>query len=322
MKIAKSIRAAYSRSKPDYQRLSDEVCATLQPKVEGESWFFIHRLKEQESFALKIETGRVDDPNRMEDFFACTIVVPTVLQIAKAEEILEEWYEVAARRPPKDEVTHKRASDFVFDDLRLYLKQKPSETGRNSDLDGIVFEVQIKTILQYAWGIASHDLIYKTDNVSWPKQRIAFQVKAMLEHAEIAIAEAGRLAESTAISKTDLDTSSTLEIIVVLRGFFPADRLPRDIRRLAESIRNVLKTCDVQLSRLNAILSAERTRFGLLPANISPYAFLVQALAHSTEIDFKAKITSGRNKNTKILVHDDMDLPDWMETENVKIIRL
>jgi hypothetical protein len=258
----------------------------------------------------------------MEDFFACTIVVPTVLQIAKAEEILEEWYEVAARRPPKDEVTHKRASDFVFDDLRLYLKQKPSETGRNSDLDGIVFEVQIKTILQYAWGIASHDLIYKTDNVSWPKQRIAFQVKAMLEHAEIAIAEAGRLAESTAISKTDLDTSSTLEIIVVLRGFFPADRLPRDIRRLAESIRNVLKTCDVQLSRLNAILSAERTRFGLLPANISPYAFLVQALAHSTEIDFKAKITSGRNKNTKILVHDDMDLPDWMETENVKIIRL
>jgi ppGpp synthetase/RelA/SpoT-type nucleotidyltranferase len=322
MKIAKSIRAAYSRSKPDYQRLSDEVCATLQPKVEGKSWFFINRLKEQESFALKIETGRVDDPNRMEDFFACTIVVPTVLQIAKAEEVLEEWYEVAARRPPKDEVTHKRASDFVFDDLRLYLKQKPSETGRNSDLDGIVFEVQIKTILQYAWGIASHDLIYKTDNVSWPKQRIAFQVKAMLEHAEIAIAEAGRLAESTAISKTDLDTSSTLEIIVVLRGFFPADRLPRDIRRLAESIRNVLKTCDVQLSRLNAILSAERTRFGLLPANISPYAFLVQALAHSTEIDFKAKITSGRNKNTKILVHDDMDLPDWMETENVKIIRL
>ena len=322
MKIAKSIRAAYSRSKPDYQRLSDEVCATLQPKVEGESWFFIHRLKEQESFALKIETGRVDDPNRMEDFFACTIVVPTVLQIAKAEEILEEWYEVAARRPPKDEVTHKRASDFVFDDLRLYLKQKPSETGRNSDLDGIVFEVQIKTILQYAWGIASHDLIYKTDNVSWPKERIAFQVKAMLEHAEIAIAEAGRLAESPAISKTDLDTSSTLAIIVVLRGFFPADRLPRDIKRLAESIRNVLKTCDVQLSRLNAILSAERTRFGLLPANISPYAFLVQALAHSTEIDFKAKITSGRNKNTKILVHDDMDLPDWMETENVKIIRL
>lgn len=322
MKIAKSIRDAYNDAVVEYQRLSDDVCAKVQPKVEDNNWFFIHRLKEQESFALKIETGRVDDPSRMDDFFACTIVVPTVLQISDAEEMLEAMYEVAVRRPPEDEVTHKRASDFVFDDLRLYLKQPPSETGRNNDLEGMTFEVQIKTILQYAWGIASHDLIYKTDNVSWPKERIAFQVKAMLEHAEIAIAEAGRLADSPAISKKDRDTTSTLEIIQALRGFFPGDRLPKDIKRLAESIRNVLKTCDVRPDRLNSILNAERTRIGLLPSNISPYAFLVQALAHSAELDFRAKITGGGNRKTKILVHGDMDLPDWMNVENEKIIRL
>jgi len=303
--------------------LSEEVCAKLRSKVEEKNWFFIHRLKEEESFALKIEAGRVDNPARMEDFFACTIVVPTVSQISEAEQLLEEMYKVQTRRPPQDETTHKKASDFVFDDLRLYLKRGGSETGRNDDLEGMVFEVQIKTILQHAWGIASHDLIYKTDNVSWPKERIAFQVKAMLEHAEIAIAEAKCLAASPAISKKDRNTDSTLEVIQVLRRFWSADRLPEDIKRLAESIRGVLKTCDVQTNRLEALLQAEKDRSsGVLPKNLSPYAFLVQALAYSQELDFRGKITNGRNNRPKILVHGDMDLPDWMSEQNEKIIRL
>jgi len=322
MKIAKGIRDTYNAVRGDYERLYDEVHDKLESEVTSKGWFFISRLKEQESFALKIETGRVDDPRRMEDFFACTIVVPTVSQVGEAEALLEAMYAVEARRPPQDESTHKKASDFVFDDLRLYLKRGPSETGRNDDLEGLVFEVQIKTILQYAWGIASHDLIYKTDNVSWPKERIAFQVKAMLEHAEIAIAEAERLADSPAISKKDRDTASTLEIIHVLREFWTADRLPKDIKRLAESIRGVLNACDTQTSQLLDVLNAEKTRVGVLPTNLSPYAFLVQALANSSAVDFQARITSGRNRRTKIFVHDDMDLPNWMSDPNKKILRV
>ena len=322
MKIAKGIRDTYNAVYGDYERLSEEVCAKLEPEISAKGWFFVSRLKEQESFALKIETGRVDNPRRMEDFFACTIVVPTVSQVGEAEALLEAMYTVEARRPAQDETTHKKASDFVFDDLRLYLKRGPSETGRNDDLEGLVFEVQIKTILQHAWGIASHDLIYKTDNVSWPKERIAFHVKAMLEHAEIAIAEAERLADSPAISKKDRDTASTLEIIHVLREFWTVDRLPRDIKRLAESIRGVLKACDMQPNRLLDVLNAEKARIGVLPTNLSPYAFLVQALANSNDVDFQARIAGAKNRRTKIFVHEDMDLPDWMNDPNDKIVRV
>ncbi len=322
MKIAKAIRDAYNSVKGGYERLSDEVRTKLELEVNSKGWFFISRLKELESFALKIETGRVDDPYRMEDFFACTIIVPTLLQVSVAEQFLEGLYDVESRRPSNDEITHKRASDFVFDDLRLYLKRRMTATGRNDDLEGMVFEVQIKTILQYAWGIASHDLIYKTDNVSWPKERIAFQVKAMLEHAEIAIAEAERLADSPAISKRDNETTSTLEVIHVIRRFWSPERLPRDIKRLAESILRVMKVCELSSSELEPLLAKEKNRIGVLPTNLSPYAFLVQALAHSVDLDFKAKLTSSRNRKTKILVHGDMDLPEWMRDSHSKIIRV
>lgn len=320
MKIAKAIRDAYNSARNEYERLSEEVCTKLGPDVTSKGWFFISRIKQLESFALKIETGRVDDPRRMEDFFACTIIVPTLLQVSDAEQLLESLYEVDTRRPSNDDTTHKKSSDFVFDDLRLYLKRRAVSTGRNDDLEGVIFEVQIKTILQHAWGIASHDLIYKTDNVSWPKERIAFQVKAMLEHAEIAIAEAERLADSPAISKKDQETASTLGIIHVIRGFWTPERLPRDIKRLAESILRVMKTCDLNSNQLEAVLTKEKQRIGVLPSNLSPYAFLIQALAHNVDLDFKAKLTSARNRRTKILIHDDMDLPSWMKEPSDKII--
>lgn len=322
MKIAKAVRDAYHSRKGVYERLSEDICTRLSPELSSRGWLFTSRVKQLESYALKIETGRVDDPSRMEDFFACTIIVPTLSQASLAEQLLEEIYEVHTRRPASDEATHKKASDFVFDDLRLYLKRRGAATGRNDDLDGVIFEVQIKTVLQYAWGIASHDLIYKTDTVSWSKERIAFQVKAMLEHAEIAIAEAERLAESPAIAKRDQETVNILEVIQIIRNFWAADRLPSDIKRLADSILRVMYICDLKASELEPVLITEKRRIGILPANLSPYAFLVQALAHSTDHDFKGRLTNSRNRKVKILVHGDMDLPAWMKEPNDKIIRV
>ena len=322
MKITKDVRDAYGAAKSSYERLSEEVCKKLRPKIEERHWFFISRLKEQESFALKIETGRVDNPSRMEDFFASTVIVPTVADIFEAECLLTAMYDMKDRRPTCNDTTYKKASDFVFDDLRLYLKRGANDTGRNDDLKDLVFEVQVKTILQHAWGIASHDLIYKTADVSWPKERIAFQVKAMLEHAEIAIAEAERLATSPVISKKDRKTTATLQIIEVLNRVWDSDRLPKDKKRLADNIHGVLNTCDIKTRQLQNLLKAEEARVGVLPSNLSPYAFLVQALANSTKLDFRAKITSVKNKKIKIFVHDDMELPEWMKEPNDKIIRL
>lgn len=321
MKIVKRVRDLHDECRPIYDRLSDEVKGLLKSQSEERNWFYIGRVKELESFALKIETGRAPDPARMEDFFACTIVVPTLGQLEEAERFVTTTFDLVERRPPTDGETRKGSSDFTFDDLRLYVARKPSTSGRESDLDGLKFEVQIKTILQHAWSVATHDLIYKSDSVSWARERIAFQVKAMLEHAEIAIAEANKLADAPAVAKKDVRTAGILKLIDDVERIWTEQRLPKDLKRLAETILRLLQTCDLQAADFAPLIDAEKRRIGLLPADLSPYAFTVQALAHSKVLDFEKKF--GRNHiKTRLVIHDGMDLPAWLLRDHPRVLNL
>ena len=321
MKIVKRLRDIYYECKSRYSILGEEVRNVLKPKAEERDWFFLSRLKELESFALKVETGRVPDPAKLEDFFACTIVVPTMAETKEAEDIVLESFDRSKRRPKSDDITHKAPSSFAFDDLRLYVARRQPTSGRHPDLDGMVFEVQIKTVLQYAWSVATHDLIYKTDTVSWPRERIAFQVKAMLEHAEIAIADANRLAEAPAVAKRDNRTKDIILLIEQLGQVWSHEHLPADVKRLSETIYDVLCTADLDPACFRKIIDTEKQRVGNLPNNLSPYAFTLQALAHFADVDFEHKFKR-KHIRRSIFVHDSMDVPDWMHEEHPRIINV
>lgn len=321
MKIIRRLRDIYNECSDRYIRLSQEVEAQLKPRVEKQNWFYLSRVKELESFALKIETGRVSSPENLEDFFACTIVVPTMVQVKEAEGVVYELFDPYRRRPKNNRITHKASSSFEFDDLRLYVIRRQQTSGQFPDLDGIVFEVQIKTILQHAWTIATHDLIYKTDTVSWPTERIAFQVKAMLEHAEIAISEVNNLATAPAVDKSDKKTEAILQLTVQIREVWDNDHLPADIKRLSETIFDVLSIADLPPESFQRIIDAEKSRFGILPVDLSPYAFTLQALAHFAEVDFEDKFKR-KHIRTSIFVHDKMDLPNWMNEPHRRIVNI
>ena len=320
MKIVKALRDIHQACLPDYKFLSEEVNGLLKSKVEQESWFFFSRIKDIENFALKIETGRVPDPWKMEDFFACTVVVATIGQIREAERLIKEHFDFSHRRPESDTVTRKASSSFAFDDLRLYVARRSSASGRRPDLDGLVFEVQIKTTLQHAWSLATHDLIYKTNTVSWPRERIAYQVKAMLEHAEVAIAEADRLADAAGVSKRDGKTTSIVSLIEQLRETWGDERLPEDVKRLAETVSQIFRAADLGIERFPEVIEAEKQRVGLLPRDLSPYAFTLQALANFDNDGFRRKFNRARLR-TAILIHDGMDLPEWMGENHPRIVR-
>lgn len=205
MKVIYSIEMIYENQKRLNELLRTKVDEIINHLKES-NWHYIGRIKTLESFALKLETGRFAEPSSMEDFFACTIVVDNLSQIKLAEQLLREQFEIVSRRPKNDEDTHKEPHSFQYDDLRLYSRLKSESFLPDSVLSRIVFEIQIKTFLQHAWSIATHDLIYKSNEISWSKERIAYQIKAMLEQAELSISTVANFSEHQQVSKENSNT--------------------------------------------------------------------------------------------------------------------
>ena len=321
MKIAKAIRDLHAVMLPTYERLADNVGATLRPRATKSQWFYFARLKTLESFALKIETGRVADPAALEDFFACTLVVPTMNDINGTVADITSVYPLDTRRPPDETRTSKRPSSFEFDDLRLYVREPLSSTGRNGDIAGLLFEVQIKTVLQHAWSQATHDLTYKSASVNWSLERVAYQIKAMLEHAEVAIAEAQQLSGSSALDKSDERTVELCSLIDCIQDVWTHQPLPSDVKRLAQNILPLLRLCGFRATDFPRILQEEKERVGFLPLDLSPYAFAVQALAWRSDVPFRERLDRHRG-NVKIVVHGNMELPDWLLDDHPRVIDL
>src|SRR5215213_854291 len=218
MKIPRSVRDVYLEQLEKYQKLKEIVDALVVP-LKDARWHYESRVKSEEGYALKLETGRAE-VDKFEDFFACTLVVENQARIKSAKNLVLSHFTLKYRRPKYDDFTHKSSESFPFDDLRLYVQYKDDPTLPPTGVDGLLFEFQIKTFLQHAWSIATHDLTYKSDTISWAKARIAFQIKAMLEHAEVSIETAESLALTPDLAKSDSSTKSVSEAIELVKGLW------------------------------------------------------------------------------------------------------
>jgi len=310
MKIPASIRTLYSDQLDVNTRLQAKVDARIKG-FKRDTWHYESRLKQDQSFALKVESGRTSKPSAVEDVFACTLVVRNGTEIDEAEKLVRDHFVVVERRPPDPKQTHKWPDQFQFDDLRLYVQWKEDPDLPPSTVADITFEVQIKTFLQHAWAIATHDLVYKTDKVSWGKQRIAFQIKAMLEHAELSIQEAESLAESSALAMTNKRTKIIQDYMALLTSEWNVSDLPTDIRRLAENVVGLMELMKLRIEQLKAALDAERERGrGPLTQNLSPYGIVLEALLAEFPIEFKTALTLTEKWRQKIVIPAELQLPN------------
>lgn len=314
MKIPASIRDAHSSQFTANRVLKERVDKRIEG-LKDKRWHYESRLKDLENFAIKLESGRCPDPFAVEDFFACTLVVRNGTEIKTAEDLVLREFELKERRPRSPGFTHKGVQAFPFDDLRLYVRWKDDEANRPTELPRQPFEVQIKTFLFHAWSIATHDLVYKSDKESWGLQRIAYQIRAMLEHAEVSIQEADTLAESEGLRLMNKDIHDLSEMIDFLHEQWPPDALPKDLRRLAQNFLTVARAVDMSIDEFRLVLNKEsEAGSGKQTLNLSPYGILIQSLLRQSSSRMKGVFTDARSR-TKILVPSEIELPNDFNPE-------
>lgn len=322
MKIINSIRSIYDSQFVLNEKLKIQV-DNLFINIKENQWHYISRLKKPESFALKLETGRISDPTKMEDFFACTIVVENVGAIKNAKKMVSKHFKIDQERPTSDDFTQKDSASFIFDDLRLYVKLKPTIARTKGPINDIIFEIQIKTFLQHAWAVATHDLVYKSDQISWTKQRVAFQIKAMLENAEVSIEKADSVKSLKGIPSNNPKVQFQNEIKEFLLKHFDRFSLPDDIVRLVGNIETLIKVLNFTISDIEECLVVETAKgFGTNTLNLSPYLIIIQSIinqktSHVKKV-LKKKIRSSYAPKLFIPIEvDTTQIADSLPSEKV-----
>lgn len=322
MKILNSVSTIYRDIYQEYNNLKKEVDLIIE-NDKKRTWYYFSRLKEVQSYALKLETGRVQNPKRPEDFFACTIVVENLNEINNALDLIRDKFEICYRRPDDPAKTHKEPSDFPFDDLRLYLTIKSVDYLPKNPVNELVFELQLKTFLQHAWGIATHDLIYKSGNVSWSKERVAFQTKAMLEQAEVSISGAEYLAGLPELAKETERSILMNNIYVFLTGQFQTDALPADLLGLSKIVKNLLNYFKLDVQDLNTFLNDEnKAGRGVAILDLSPYSIILQSIINQRKSVVELFLSSKyRFKKHKLFIPSELEIADLRIEEPHRILR-
>jgi ppGpp synthetase/RelA/SpoT-type nucleotidyltranferase len=156
----------FIRMHPDYEALSSEVAYILRKRLEAKEIQFasvIHRAKTLESFLEKVRRKTYDNPFvEMTDLAGARVVCLYKDDIGAIERIIFDEFEVLER---KDKFIEMGVDRFGYVALHFIVRLGKKTSGARYDyLKDLVCEVQVRTILQDAWGLISRFLIYKHED--------------------------------------------------------------------------------------------------------------------------------------------------------------
>lgn len=224
MGVPLAVQSAYDISLDHAKALQAIVGAAVQRWASSNEYLFKDRIKTAPSVSEKLETGRYSRWQELDDLYGCTIVIPTASHVQGALNFLRSAFSEHEVRGQG--ISHKPPDVFRFDAPRFIGKLRPQpESERPPGVEDILFEVQILTAFEYAWHVATHDLVFKGGHVDWRRSRLAAHLKAAAEEADALIGAFELTAENIPISP-HRDTSRTEQIAAFFREAHASGRIP------------------------------------------------------------------------------------------------
>lgn len=281
MKISKAISQRYFEHKEYALSIQNDVEHSLRELCDREGWLFVSRIKEEESYAQKLECSYVGLD--VDDLYACSVVVTNKSMVEEAVNKLKklQFLEFRKQKPKDLHKTNSQPDVFRFDAARLYFSTKPSSRGKQAINDEI-FEIQVKTFLEYVWSVVSHDLDYKSQKYSWSVGKVCSQIKAILDSAELALSEAELLSQSNVVNITNDRYTEKQKYIELFKSWEGVD-LPSDLKRLTDNVQLLVSVFGLNADTLAKLLMKYDVTSLL---SLSPFYMVVKGLLLEYKDDF------------------------------------
>lgn len=250
---------------------------------------YASRRKDHQSAAEKLETGRVARLDEFDDLIGYSIIVPTLQHEDTVLERLEKMF--ICRDLRKRGKTNKRPDVFRFDATRFIGRLRITEA-EDSRLGALSFEIQIRTAFEHAWSVATHGPAYKSQQVSWKLERLAAQMKALVEQLD-ALAVAYHQSAEILVSHPDVKTDCEARAFDGYSEFAAGRMFPDEVQPEKPGLfaKNVVALAEAAnwgkriplVERIDTILSAVREELrtvGLagFPVSLSLFQFTIGVL--------------------------------------------
>src|SRR5215218_5272203 len=150
----------------DYEKLCAEVAYILNRELNKEEIEFstiTYRAKTLNSFLEKIQRKAYRDPvSEITDFAGVRVVCLYIDDLPRLERVIDEQFEIVEKI---DKLTNRKSDQFGYGAIHFVVRLGKNASGaRYDDLKNLVCEIQTRTVLQDAWAIIDHHLVYKNES--------------------------------------------------------------------------------------------------------------------------------------------------------------
>lgn len=178
---------AYKKVQPLYKKLAEEVRDILATKLATVGLAPVsitNRPKNIDSFATKITRKQYSEPlTEMTDLAGARVVCAYESELAKVADVIEANFEVRERI---DKARDLGVDRMGYNGKAFVVRLGTGYSGgRYEGITSLLCEIQVRTILQDAWAIIDHQLVYKNEE-STPERlrRDLNNVASLLEIAQ------------------------------------------------------------------------------------------------------------------------------------------
>jgi len=331
MQVSYSIESLHKKHKECAAAIKNEYESQISDWCKKYKFHFYCRVKSVESFAQKMETTR---GNRPDDVFAGTIVVKNRNEVKLAVDELKDKnpfnWRLIKKIPENFSKVNYSPAYFNFDSVRLYFIVDDPYF-KDPIFKDEIFEIQIRTLLDDAWGQAGHDFFYKTDEkLSWAKERLMYQIKALLENAEVALTEAEEISNLSILQIENRDINYLNDIMEFYIRTWNKSALPKDMRRLSDNTKNLLYYLkkDFNFCDLETLIQLEtKAGRGAKIINLSPYWIVVQSIAQKLGWEvfcerINLSLSQKRKSDLSFPLISELNLPDSLDFSKYAHIKI